>query len=226
MTVVLFPSVLHLRYDGNMRNTMKSPVLYVSVVVWICAIIAACSSSSDTKRCIPENLLQEGDIVFRRGSGVMSHAVLHAGNKKGAYSHIGIVVRRGGSWNVIHAVPGEPDYEGDPARVKMESIRTFFAPERAVSGAIMRLDSVDTGTAVRCAFDLYRVRTPFDHHYDSSDTTEMYCTELVCFSYLKAGVDLAEGRSSRVRIPGFIDVACVLPSDVLACGKLKTVYQF
>ena len=44
-----------------------------------------------------------------------SQAVLLA-EKDGAYSHTGIVVDSAGVLMIVHAVPGEPDFEGDEDR--------------------------------------------------------------------------------------------------------------
>jgi Orthopoxvirus protein of unknown function (DUF830). len=72
-----------------------------------------------------DSLLREGDVVFRRGAGLISRAVL-AADEDGQFSHIGIVVRNGNNWMVVHAVPGEPEFKGDSDRVKMEPIASFF----------------------------------------------------------------------------------------------------
>ena len=67
--------------------------------------------------------------------------------------------------------------------------------------------------------------TLFDHSYDLSDTTEMYCTELVDFAYRKAGIELAEGRISRVDVPAF-GGTYLLPSDLAANHRLQMIYHF
>ncbi len=82
--------------------------------------------------------LSEGDIVFRQGRSVASRAVLSA-DKAGYYSHIGIVVKYNDKWQVVHAVPDEPDFEGDEDRVKIDDLNVFFSAERANSGALMRV---------------------------------------------------------------------------------------
>ena len=37
-----------------------------------------------------------------------------AADRGGSYSHVGMVVDSCGVMMVVHAVPDEPDYEGDP----------------------------------------------------------------------------------------------------------------
>lgn len=175
----------------------------------------------------PLPVLREGDVVFRRGVGVMSRMVLMA-DDEGIYSHIGIVVRHEGKWKVIHAVPGEPDFEGDPDRVKMEDPESFFAPERAERGALMRL-RIDNGRvaekAARKAVELYRQGILFDHSYDSKDTTQMYCTEFVNYVYRCAGLLLVNGPGHRVPFPGK-EVRVWFPGDVQSCKDLELIYQY
>ena len=93
-------------------------------VIWIVFLFVCCVDNKEIN-LFPETLLHEGDLVFRKGTGLVSRAVLSA-DGKGTYSHIGIVVRDGNEWKVVHAVPGEPDYEGEPDRVKIENVQEFF----------------------------------------------------------------------------------------------------
>lgn len=175
---------------------------------------------------IPYESLQEGDIVFRRGTGFASHMVI-AANKTGSYSHIGLLVREENTWKVIHAVPGEPDSPNDSDRVKMENIALFFNKERAKAGAIMRIkgDSLACYRAARHAVRLYRSAVLFDHQYNLNDTSRMYCTELVYHVYKQQNIDLPEGRISRINIPGFKG-DYLLPADILQSSLLYPIYHF
>lgn len=191
-------------------------------------VIAVACFDSDESYCyqVPEEKLKEGDIVFRCGLGVVSRTVLFL-DKGGIYSHIGLVVRDKGGWYVIHAVPGEPDYKGDPDRVKMESLRNFFSPSRASAGAVVRLrcDSLDLRPTLAAARELYLRRTLFDHNYDMEDTTKMYCTEFITFVFKKSGLDLAPAVIKKVPIPGR-DERCILPSDIYNREDVELIYSF
>lgn len=188
----------------------------------------ACNKNkkAESAPSFPEEMWQEGDIVFRRGGGVVSRIVLIA-DAEGVYSHIGIVVKEGGKWQVVHAVPGEPDFDGDPDRVKMESIECFFHPDKASRGAVMRVDgdSLKKSHAAERAKQLFRTHTLFDHSYNRTDSTQMYCTELVEFVYRHEGIDLTEGRISRINVPG-ISGNYVLPSDIQQSKYLSLIFHF
>lgn len=178
------------------------------------------------QRELPTGLFQEGDLVFRRGTGWTSRVVL-AADRSGAYSHVGILKRMDGKWCVIHAVPGEPDFRGDRDRVKLEGVERFFARDRAANGAVMRVSDApeEALQAAEKALALFRAGMLFDHEYDLADTTKMYCTELIDYVYKREGVDLSEGRRSKINIPLF-NGYYLLPSDIVQSPRLRLIYMF
>lgn len=191
-------------------------------------LAAGCARRDNSERrsiLPPACRLEPGDVVFRRGAGMTSHAVLLA-QDGGAYSHVGIVADSAGQRLVVHAVPGEPDFEGDPDRVKADRPDIFFDSQRATAGAVMRCaDRAAARRAARVAWSLYRRGTPFDHDYDEHDTVAMYCTQLVSHAYRRAGRPLSGPGRHRVHLPGF-SARCLLPSDLVASPALKRVAQF
>lgn len=175
---------------------------------------------------LPYGRFRDGDLAFRRGGGLTSRAVL-AADAGGVYSHVGLLKREGDEWFVIHAVPGEPVDATDVDRVKCEPVDCFFAADRAVCGAVMRVkaDSLLCAGAARHARRLALERVLFDHDYDLVDTTRLYCTELVDLVYRTRGIDLPEGRISRIQLPGF-QGDFLLPSDLFESGKLDLLFEF
>lgn len=197
-------------------------VLLLSMLLTCCSM----EKKNESPPSFPDKMWQDGDIVFRRGGGVVSRVVLIADNE-GVYSHIGIVVKEDGKWQIVHAVPGEPDFKGDPDRVKMEDISCFFDPEKASRGAVMRVDedSIVRKRAADRAKRLFRAHTLFDHSYNRTDSTQMYCTELIDFVYRNEGIDLTEGRISRINVPG-VSGDYLLPSDIQQSKYLNLIYYF
>ena len=182
--------------------------------------------NKDVSCIMPANCtLHIGDVVLRRGSGLTSRTVL-ALDEKGEYSHVGIVVDSAGVKMVVHAVPDEPDYEGDPDRVKMDTPEQFFSSVYAQTGEVCRhKDSLAARKAAAAALDVYHRHTLFDHAYDDNDTTRMYCTELVVHAYHRAGVELVGTERHHVDIP-FLKMDCMFPSDVLESEQLESKYKF
>ncbi len=198
--------------------------MMLSVLFVVCSL--GCSGESDID-IVPGGIdFRPGDIVLRRGSGIASRVVMVA-DGSGAYSHIGIVAFSGGKAVVVHAVPGEPDYKGDEDRVKKETIGRFFSSINAEAGRVLRCrDSVVALHASQVALGKFKDHTLFDHDYDVNDTTRMYCSELVCYAYRKAGLELVEGGRHVVNLPGLKLDHVVFPSDFLRSRHLVTVAAF
>ncbi len=207
-------------------------IMRVVVGVVICLLmivgLSACKGEK-RKHIMPADItLQAGDIVFRRGVGAMSRMVRMADNQ-GTYSHVGLVVNVGDSLTIIHAVPDEPDYEGDYDRVKMDSPERFYGTMYAAAGEVKRLremDSVIVRQATAYAYEAYRAGVAFDHAYDDMDTSKLYCCELIERAYLLSGIAISEGQRHSLFCPGLGDIYCILPSDILQSSYLETVYQF
>ncbi|MBO5820683.1 MAG: hypothetical protein J6R02_03740 [Alistipes sp.] len=167
--------------------------------------------------------LQQGDIIFRRGTGIVGHAVA-AADRQGNYSHVGIVVSDANGFCVVHAVPHEHDYDGDYDRVKCERIDDFLNRYVNADVALFR-PKVEDGqrrVAVETALRLYERGVPFDHDYDLSDTTRLYCTELVEYAYLTAGISLSEGRRTEVNLP-IVAGRHIMPSDLTESTLLEHI---
>lgn len=180
------------------------------------------------KRIVRETelLLQEGDVVFRRGRGLASRAVLVA-DDHGIYSHTGIVVKDGpANWRIVHIVPGERGPDGRTDIIKTEGLEMFFAPDKALRGAVMRVPC--PGIAKAAARDAKRLAAKelaFDHDYDLTDTTRMYCTELVYTVFMREGVDITQGRRTPLNLPGFSG-DYILPSDIFRSPHFTPIYEF
>ena len=196
------------------------------IIVSLCILACSDGVSVQGDTIFPSDIqLKTGDVVFRRGSGFTSQAVIIA-EHGGAYSHVGIVVDSAGVPMIVHAVSGEPDYDGDEDRVKMDSPEAFFSKVRAQCGAVYRhADSIVAQRAAQEAFKSYRRGVLFDHDYDSSDTTKMYCTELVVYAYGKTPYPLTDVENEHLKLVGF-ETDCILPSALLKCKDLRKMKAF
>lgn len=201
-----------------------------ALVGWLCICLMLCGSCGKGFRShvsiLPEGFrLEEGDVVFRQGTGMAGRAVLMA-DGGGMYSHVGIVADSCGTKVVVHAVPGEPDFPGDPDRVKADAPERFFSSQYAQIGAVARCaDEAVACSAARKAWETYKRGTLFDHDYDDRDTTYMYCTELVNFSYAQVGYPLAGSGRRHIELPG-LKCDCLFPSDLLQSARLQVILSF
>lgn len=203
----------------NSWKRLRTAVCCLSVLL----LTGACQEE-DTTILPPDVQLQAGDIVFRQGESFDSHAVLTA-DRSGCYSHIGIVVDSCGRPMIVHAVPDEPDFEGDIDRIKMDRPEVFFLRSRAAIGEVMRHPETQSARqAAETALRLYRRHLPFDHEYDDSDSSKMYCTELILYAYQQAGIHLATGPREDIHFP--IDFNGYFPSAVHASPQLRSIRIF
>lgn len=180
-------------------------VAVVTVVIAVIAVImmtARCQSTPLPQPVtIDTTLLRNGDIIFRNGLSTESRLV--TGLSKGKYSHVGMAYKYQGRWCVIHAVPGEAP-KGQPEYLKCEPLALFLAADRACAADVRRVpcDSIHAARAAEKALQKVREHVVFDNRYDDSDTTQLYCTELVSLAYRSQGIDLVGAHRTEVPYPG------------------------
>ena len=123
--------------------------LYTMMAIALCAVALSCTRNPDAGGKIRDDLplhqLHDGDLLFRCGTSTESQVVVSADKNGGVYSHVGIAFNDGGTWRVVHAVPGESSDGVD--RVKVEPVDSFFLTTRAVHGAAMRLQGCSAQAA-------------------------------------------------------------------------------
>lgn len=214
-----------------MMTSKHSPFLQSRVwalpALIVLVMLCACAGRKQERSLLPSAVrCRPGDVVLRRGIGLTSRAVLMADGARD-YSHCGIVAEMDGRLVIVHAVPGEPDFEGDSDRVKAEPADRFFSSVRCVKGCLLRPDDASAAQrSAREAVRLFRKGVAFDHDYDDSDTTRLYCSELVTYVYRLAGITLLYGRRHDVRLPGLSLDGVVFPSDFLRSPHLRRVADF
>lgn len=199
------------------------PILLAITVM----MMAGCGSQSREPICLmPEGTpLRDGDIVFRRGGGFTSHAVVTL-DAHGYYSHVGIVADSAGRKMIVHAVPGEPDFEGDEDRVKLDPPEKFFSSLFTDCGEVCRVsDSTVAHQAAEIAKRILNRHTLFDHDYNNNDTTKMYCTELILYAYKQAGLRLVDKGPHVVDLP-LLKSSVYYPSDVYESKRIKSFVKF
>ncbi len=195
--------------------------------VGICITVQDCGLREKYYRYIPQDLFEEGDIVFRKGNSVKSRSVLEV-DTAGIYSHVGIVVRQDTVYKVVHITPGERKKGENVDKIKLDAIEVFFSSQHAQKGKVIRLKNTSTYPlrAAQQALAYYQQHILFDHAYRLEDTVKMYCTELVWRSYLAARLDVTNGKRSVVKNKPFISGTYIFPSDIGNNELFETVYEF
>lgn len=139
-------------------------------------------------------LLQNGDIILRKGEGFLSQFICNQLNDTIDVSHCGIIIRNQDQLQVIHALSKDvSDIDG----VQSCSIDQFTQESVKASTYIVRFKGDSTHLLASQAQYYLSIRKPFDRLFDLHDTTSFFCSELV-FHILKTylGKDLMQGQST------------------------------
>ena len=199
--IVVFTSYSFIKLHSNNSNQIQKSVLVLSKLN-----------------------LQNGDLIFRRGTSIESQIVLLT-DQDSEYSHVGMIYIINGRSFVIHTVPKEND--DDPGYIKLESIDDFLSEGKAARVAVYRLiqNSLEKiNIASSYAYNCYIKKYCFDNNYDLVTDAQLYCTELIWKAYKQAGIDLV---CSRLRNIGFIitNKKMIMPSSIIESKLLKKVYS-
>lgn len=197
-------------------------------LIFVFATIVSCGTTPSTPAShipaveIPSDSLCSADLAFRLGRTLQSEAIAAGADHKTRYSHVGIIIRQADSLSVIHI---EPCRNGDE-RVKHETLEDFFAYDKAVSGAIVRIENLTAkqrDKIQRAALSASSSLISFDHDYSLSDTTRMYCTELTEWAYSKVDISLSEGRCHHLPLAA---EPVILPQDILRRADIIRIWGF
>lgn len=134
---------------------------------------------------MPDSLFRPGDLIMRLGRAHYSPVMAARLSEVGAYSHVGILAKEEGQWVVLHAEESsEKHFDGGV----MEPVEGFFSGAYRV--ALFRTDLTDQQRAdfVSAAKRLVALGLPFDIAFDATDTTSLYCTELVVRALCESGL--------------------------------------
>ncbi len=149
---------------------------------------------------VDPNLLETGDLIFRKGQSNQSQIVLMF-DRETSFSHVGLVQKIDAAVYVIHVAPGNPE---TGKVVRREPLSTFLKPNLALKVGLYRLQEKYhhfAQPAVQVALSYLENGKIFDHDFDLKSMDKLYCTELVWKTYLEAGLDLTEGELDRLSLP-------------------------
>ena len=141
-----------------------------------------------------ENALQEGDIILRHGFGLISDAIVQYTKTPYPVSHCGIVVKDSAdNWAVIHTVSNAlADIDG----MQKDGLKKFVRESKPQSIVVTRYqfqNEQQRQKVVEQAYYYLEKQIPFDNQFNSSDSSQFFCTELIWNVFYHAiGVDLYE----------------------------------
>lgn len=127
--------------------------------------------------------LRNGDLVFRRGYGLVSDLLCNSGRREQRFSHAGIVWLEQGRTFVWHMA-------AEPARgLNRTEISDFVDPDVSAEAAVYRLPlSLDTQHKL---FNILsreqQLGRPFDEAFELDNGAPQYCTEWLAGLLIHSG---------------------------------------
>lgn len=183
------------------------------------------STQSQNSVLVLSNLnLQNGDLIFRRGTSIESQVVLLS-DQESEYSHVGIIYKKNNKLYVIHAVPKEN--HRDPGFIKFETIDEFLSEGKATRLAIYRLNQISSdriNIAASYAYHCYLKKYCFDNNYNLVTDIQLYCTELIWKAYKYAGIDLVRNRLKKINFI-IATITLIMPSSIIESKLLEKIYS-
>lgn len=131
--------------------------------------------------------LHTGDIILRRGEGLVSNTIAKVLNEPYDVTHSGILMSYQDGWVVVHALS---DDSRDINGIIAQPLEQFLAESRKGSTIIVRYcDMHQAKQDIRTTVLRYMDKNlPFDKGFDIYDDSAFYCSELIqhvfmdCFS--------------------------------------------
>jgi len=139
-----------------------------------------------------ENVLQEGDIILRHGFGLISDAIVQYTKAPYPISHCGIVVKDSSdNWAVIHTVSNTlVEIDG----MQKDNLKQFVRESKPNSIIVTRYRFQNEQQRQRVVEQTYyylEKQIPFDNQFNSADSSQFFCTELIWNVFYHAiGIDL------------------------------------
>lgn len=178
----------------------------------------AVSTSSASAR-FPSTNFNDGDLVLRKGRGVISDLFRSASVRDRSYSHAGLYFRLHHSDCVVHIQQDQPG----PSLV-VEPLSRFWDVATCEAGAVYRVSGMDES-------DLRRIREAvmtdlkkgleFDAEFSIETTDRNYCTEWIWrkFEAVCPGSDFFSISKAG-------DFYYIAPDDLYSRSDSRLVYHF
>lgn len=158
----------------------------------------------------------QGDLVFRTGTGFWT-PFFAAANKTHGYSHVGVLVREGGKFFVLHAEANDFTLEGGVIKTPLE---TFTAESVRYTLRRNEMPAEVKARFVSALEDMFRLQIGFDPQFELDDQGQkVYCTEFIWLAANRAGVsDLGQIDTLSAR-------TFVLVDSIYASPRLGQSYR-
>lgn len=125
-------------------------------------------------------LIQEGDIILRRGFGFFSDLVsTHLNDSIIDVTHAGILTFANDKWHVIHSLSSDVNPTDGMQIQTLDKFLKYSQPGKIIISRIKDYTPEKGMQITTFAKDYLLRKVPFDHKGDFENDNELYCTELI-----------------------------------------------
>lgn len=162
-----------------MANQYKIKIIFLGCLFGLflqsCCLTDTCNRALTNINQEELMLIENGDLILRKGTGIVSSMIVDYLNDSTGFSHIGILVKENDSVYVIHSLGREfSDTEG----VQQCSLADFTSELNAEEIVIVRRICSDNSDIANMAKEYLNRNIPFDRAFNFNDTTAFSCLEL------------------------------------------------
>jgi hypothetical protein len=153
------------------------PIVFVLSLLFFSG---GCSSTRDaTDFFYNTDSIQSGDIILRKGYGLVSEIIVFQLNDSVEVSHCGIIsLNEKGEFDVIHSLSQKvSEHNG----MQICSLAEFMDDSKIESVRVLRYNNDNSSLIEHYAKFYLKQGIYFDENFDMSDTTSFYCMELPIF---------------------------------------------
>lgn len=203
------------------RNSLRKSLFFI-----ILSLLIGCATRTPKTYPtiqIPETDFRSADLALRLGRSIESDLIARGGESGNRYSHIGLLIESDSGLIVVDI---EPSTDKESEQIKVQSVSDFFNSQKAIAGTIMRydgLDSMQINTLKNKAIELLNSSITFDHDYQLSDNSKMYCTELIEVLFNAINISLSENRNRTLPLA---KEPVIMPSDISQNRNLKRIWSY
>jgi uncharacterized protein YycO len=153
-------------------------------------------------------LIQDGDVILRYGHGFVSDYIVNTFKEEFNISHCGIVKRTDDKLEVIHS---ESSSFLSKEGIQKQDFDSFTDAGHKNSVIIVRFNQCEPESLkkiTRIAEYYLKKEIPFDYAFDHTDTSVMYCSEIIWHIFLDAfsrDIFLVDGKPKFDQFKNFWD---------------------
>lgn len=127
--------------------------------------------------------IQVGDVVLKHGYGTISRWISMSLNEPIPLSHCAIVTEKNGlSSTLVHTVSGKLAVQDGVQTIPLNKFLQDVMPGSLI---LLRHQNPKPQVLTRFLNKLVEKKVAFDHEFHSTDSTELYCSELLAFVFIK-----------------------------------------